>query len=105
MVLGLFLALGVAGSLATANGALAEVSEQIDACCAASTSPVHFVGHSLGGLRIRAYLADHEVPVASTHLEGMQDFVVLDVGHSLMRHTGYLSPNAFEQRRSQPSTA
>ena len=151
----------------TVDEALAEVSAQVDACCAASTTPVHFVGHSLGGLLIRAYLADHAVPglgrvvmlgtpnqgtpvvdrnrdawwmqlagplanalgtgpdgfaqalpsptypvgviagevsggpggavrltepndglvpVASTRLEGMQDFVVLDVGHSMMRH-------------------
>lgn len=152
---------------ATVDEALAEVSEQIDACCAASTVPVHFVGHSLGGLLIRAYLADHTVPglgrvvmlgtpnqgtpvvdrnrdawwmqlagplanalgtgpdgfakalpaptypvgviagevsggpgaavqltepndglvpVASTRLDGMRDFVVLNVGHSMMRH-------------------
>mgnify|MGYP003640999189 CR=1 FL=1 len=152
---------------ATVDEALAEVRAQIDACCAASTAPVHFVGHSLGGLLIRAYLADHAVPglgrvvmlgtpnqgtplvdrnrdawwmrlagplanalgtgpdgfaqalpsptypvgviagavsggpgaaarltepndglvpVASTRLDGMQDFVVLEVGHSMMRH-------------------
>ncbi len=151
----------------TAEQALADVAAQIDACCTASRSPVHFVGHSLGGLLIRAYLADHPlprlgrvvmlgtpnqgtpvvdrnhdawwmqlagplanslgtgpgsfartlpaptypvgviagqvsggtgamvkltepndglVPVASTRLNGMQDFVVLDVGHSMMRH-------------------
>ena len=40
---------------------LAEVSRKIDACCAASEWPVHFVGHSLGGLIIRAYLAQHKV--------------------------------------------
>jgi pimeloyl-ACP methyl ester carboxylesterase len=40
---------------------LAEVSPQIDACCANLPQPVHFVGHSLGGLMIRAYLAGHEV--------------------------------------------
>lgn len=40
---------------------LAEVSEQIDECCAKHNHTVHFVGHSLGGLIIRAYLQDHKV--------------------------------------------
>ena len=40
---------------------LSQVSRQIDACCANSVSPVHFVGHSLGGLMIRAYLARHNL--------------------------------------------
>ncbi len=152
---------------ATPDKALAAVTAQIEACCASSNMPVHFVGHSLGGLLIRAYLADHQmprlgrvvllgtpnqgtpvvdhnreawwmqlagplanalgtgpdsfakglpaptypvgviagqlshgagamvkltepndglVPVASTRLAGMQDFVILDVGHSMMRH-------------------
>jgi pimeloyl-ACP methyl ester carboxylesterase len=35
---------------------VAEVSAQIDACCARDSGPVHFAGHSLGGLLIRAYL-------------------------------------------------
>jgi len=41
---------------------LADVSRQIDACCKALDQPVHFVGHSLGGLVIRAYLANNELP-------------------------------------------
>ena len=40
---------------------LDDVSKQIDDCCVESQRPVHFVGHSLGGLLIRAYLQDHKV--------------------------------------------
>lgn len=35
---------------------LEEVGEQIERCCRNDSRPVHFVGHSLGGLIIRAYL-------------------------------------------------
>jgi len=40
---------------------LREVSAQIAACCARHDGPVHFVGHSLGGLVVRAYLQNNEV--------------------------------------------
>ncbi len=40
---------------------LEEVRGQIDACCAAHRRRVHFVGHSMGGLLIRAYLEDEPV--------------------------------------------
>ncbi len=48
----------------TPQAILVDVARQIDLCCAALQSRVHFVGHSLGGLLIRAYLAEHKV----THL-------------------------------------
>lgn len=38
---------------------LEQVSHQIQACCTTETRPVHYVGHSLGGLLIRAYLDQH----------------------------------------------
>ena len=37
---------------------LEEVTGQIDSCCAHYQKPVHYVGHSLGGLLIRAYLQE-----------------------------------------------
>lgn len=40
---------------------LADISTQIDACCTKHKNAVHFVGHSLGGLLIRAYLQDKSV--------------------------------------------
>jgi pimeloyl-ACP methyl ester carboxylesterase len=40
---------------------LTEVSRKIDACCAGHRQKIHFVGHSLGGLVIRAYLQEHRV--------------------------------------------
>jgi pimeloyl-ACP methyl ester carboxylesterase len=40
---------------------LKEVSSQIDQCCQKHTQRVHFVGHSLGGLMVRAYLQNNKV--------------------------------------------
>jgi hypothetical protein len=40
---------------------LQDISKQINECCRDHEQPVHFVGHSLGGLMIRAYLQDNEV--------------------------------------------
>ena len=50
------------GSLTqTPEQILESVTQQIELCCAQLSSTVHFVGHSLGGLMVRAYLQDHEV--------------------------------------------
>jgi len=43
----------------TPQAILQDVTQQINDCCAVSKQPVHFVGHSLGGLMIRAYLQDN----------------------------------------------
>ena len=46
---------------------LDEVSQQISGCCQTTRAPVHFVGHSLGGLMIRAYL-DQQRPENLGHV-------------------------------------
>lgn len=38
-----------------------DVAKKIDACITSNTDKLHFVGHSLGGLIIRAYLDHHHV--------------------------------------------
>jgi len=38
-----------------------DISSQINQCCQKHTQSVHFVGHSLGGLMVRAYLQNNKV--------------------------------------------
>jgi pimeloyl-ACP methyl ester carboxylesterase len=45
----------------TPEGILLDVSDQINSSLPENNQPVHFVGHSLGGLMIRAYLEDTKV--------------------------------------------
>ena len=40
---------------------LKDISSQINQCCQNHTQSVHFVGHSLGGLMVRAYLQNYKV--------------------------------------------
>lgn len=41
---------------------LEEITEQIRECCENNRGRIHFVGHSLGGLMVRAYLQNNEIP-------------------------------------------
>lgn len=45
----------------TPEGILEDISKKIDDCCANHNAKVNFVGYSLGGLLVRAYLEKHEV--------------------------------------------
>ena len=157
---------GYSSFATTPEEMIAEVTRQINDCCDDPERRIHFVGHSLGGLMIRAYLEDYTpqqlgntvlvgtpnrgtqvadryqdncfikflmpaalalgthdlslpnqlaapyypvgviagvkqgdnnedylpglddglVPVESTKLDGMTDFVQLEIGHSMMRY-------------------
>ena len=45
----------------TPDEILQDISSQINQCCQKHTHSVHFVGHSLGGLMVRAYLQNNKV--------------------------------------------
>ena len=45
----------------TPDEILKDISSQINLCCQKHTQSVHFVGHSLGGLMVRAYLQNNKV--------------------------------------------
>lgn len=44
----------------TLSEVIADISRQINHCCLEAEHPVHFAGHSLGGLLIRAYLQHNQ---------------------------------------------
>jgi len=52
---------GYSSLLQSPDEIIAEVSRQIGACCADQGFRLHFVGHSLGGLVIRAFLQGHRI--------------------------------------------
>ncbi len=45
----------------TPDEILDDIAAQIEACCIGKSAKLHFVGHSLGGLLVRAYLADKKI--------------------------------------------
>ena len=49
-----------AGSIETL--AAAHVAEALTKCASAPDAPVHFVAHSLGGILVRQYLQDRDLP-------------------------------------------
>ena len=54
--------IGYPSTEATPEALVALVGEKIQACCSSGTGTIHFVGHSLGGLLIRAHLQRQRPP-------------------------------------------
>lgn len=99
----------------TPDEVVKEVTGQINACCSDLTKPVHFVGHSLGGLLVRSYLGDNAVPnlgrvvllgspnKGTPIVDGLKDDWLMEVAGEMARALGTDDSSGFLSSLKAPT--